>query len=199
MRKLLNSAIARKRSRAEERLKQFKLFKRFKLLLIALLLFCSVFTAEGFAQPPSPFAVDKLSGQRAPDFTLKDINGNSVSLSSFKGKVILLNFWATWCPPCRSEIPSMNKLYQKLKGRGFMILAVSTDRAVVDVKDFLKTMPVNFPVVVDYNLTVSRSLYKVFMLPTTFLIDRKGVIVEKYFGDQDWTEPEIVKEIESLL
>ena len=193
MRKLLNSAIARKRSRAEERLKQFK------LLLIALLIFCSVFTAEGFAQPPSPFAVDKLSGQRAPDFTLKDINGNPVSMSSFKGKVVLLNFWATWCPPCRAEIPSMNKLYQKLKNRGFVILAVSTDRAVVDVKDFLKTMPVNFPVVVDYNLTVSRSLYKVFMLPTTFLIDRKGVIVEKYFGDQDWTEPEIIKEIEALL
>ncbi|MBI5212688.1 MAG: TlpA family protein disulfide reductase [Nitrospirae bacterium] len=162
--------------------------------------FCLLlFTAEGFAQPPSPFAVDKLSGQKATDFTLKDINGNPVSLSSFKGKVVLLNFWATWCPPCRSEIPSMNKLYQKLKGRGFTILAVSTDRAVVDVKDFLKTMPVSFPVVVDYNLTVSRSLYKVFMLPTTFLIDRKGVIVEKYFGDQDWTEPEIVKEIEALL
>lgn len=151
------------------------------------------------AQPPSPFAVDKLSGQKAPDFTLKDINGNSVSLSSFKGKVVLLNFWATWCPPCKAEIPSMNKLHQKLKNRGFVMLAVSTDRAVIDVKDFLKTTPVNFPVVVDYNLNVSRSLYRVFMMPTTFLIDRKGVIVEKYFGEQDWTEPEIIKEIEALL
>lgn len=192
MRRLSDKQANGERRKAERFLKI-----AFCLLPFALCLL--LFTAKGFAQPPSPFAVDKLSGQKAPDFTLKDINGNSISLSSFKGKVVLLNFWATWCPPCRAEIPSMNKLYQKLKNRGFVILAVSTDRAVVDVKDFLKTIPVNFPVVVDYNLTVSRSLYKVFMLPTTFLIDRKGVIVEKYFGDQDWTGPEIIKEIEALL
>lgn len=158
-----------------------------------------LFAAEGFAQPPSPYAVEKLSGQKAPDFTLKDINGNTVSLSSFKGKVVLLNFWATWCPPCRAEIPSMNKLNQLLKNKGLVILAVSTDRAVVDVKDFLKNNPVNFTVVVDYNLSVSRSLYKVFMVPTTFLIDKRGIVIEKYFGEQDWTEPEMIKEIEPLL
>ncbi len=173
-----------------------------QLLIFCLSLFtvhCSLFTAEGFAQPPSPYAVEKLSGQKAPDFTLKDINGNPISMSSFKGKVILLNFWATWCPPCRAEIPSMNKLNDILKKKGLVILAVSTDRAVVDVKDFLKKTPVNFTVLVDYNLNVSRSLYKVFMMPTTFLIDKRGVIVEKYFGEQDWTHPEIVKEIEALL
>ncbi len=86
-----------------------------------------------------------------------------------------------------------------LKNKGLVILAVSTDRAVVDVKDFLKKNPVTFTIVVDYNLSVSRSLYKVFMMPTTFLIDKKGVIVEKYFGEQDWTDPEIIKEIEALL
>lgn len=155
--------------------------------------------SDALSQPPSPYAVEKLSGQKAPDFTLKDINGNPVSLSSFKGKVVLLNFWATWCPPCRAEIPSMNKLQQMLKNRGLVILAVSTDRAVVTVKDFLKNNPVNFTVVVDYNLSVSRSLYKVFMMPTTFLIDKKGIIVEKYFGEQDWTDPDIIKEIEALL
>lgn len=167
--------------------------------------FCALFSvlcilySDAFSQPPSPYAVEKLSGQKAPNFTLKDINGNSVSLSSFKGKVILLNFWATWCPPCRAEIPSMNKLNDILKKKGLVILAVSTDRAVVDVKDFLKKTPVNFTVLVDYNLNVSRSLYKVFMMPTTFLIDKRGVIVEKYFGEQDWTDPEIIKEIEALL
>jgi peroxiredoxin len=186
--KSLNSAEARKRGSAE---------------VIFLLLFCSaaliLLSTAVHAQPPSPYAVEKLSGQKASDFTLKDINGNPVSLSSFKGKVVLLNFWATWCPPCRAEIPSMNKLQQMLKNKGLVILAVSTDRAVVDVKDFLKKNPVAFTVVVDYNLSVSRSLYKVFMMPTTFLIDKKGVIVEKYFGEQDWTDPEIIKEIEALL
>lgn len=175
--------------------------KIIRILLFVLLLVAGYWSlvTKSHAQPPSPYAVEKLSGQKAPDFTLKDINGNPVSLSSFKGKVVLLNFWATWCPPCRAEIPSMNKLQQMLKNRGLVILAVSTDRAVVDVKDFLKKNPVAFTVVVDYNLSVSRSLYKVFMMPTTFLIDRKGVIVEKYFGEQDWTDPDIIKEIEALL
>lgn len=161
--------------------------------------YCLLFTAYSYAQPPSPYAVEKLLGQKAADFTLKDINGNPVSLSSFRGKVVLLNFWATWCPPCKAEIPSMNKLQQMLKSKGLVILAVSTDRAVADVKDFLKKNPVTFTVVVDYNLSVSRSLYKVFMMPTTFLIDKRGVIVKKYFGEQDWTDPEILKDIEAIL
>ncbi|MDI6800841.1 MAG: TlpA disulfide reductase family protein [Thermodesulfovibrionales bacterium] len=167
--------------------------------------FCALFSvlcllsSDAFPQPPSPFAVEKLSGQKASDFTLKDMAGNPVSLSSFKGKVVLLNFWATWCPPCKAELPSMNKLNQLLKGKGLVILAVSTDRAVIDVSNFLKKNPVNFTVIVDYNLNVSRNLYKVFMVPTTFLIDKRGVIAEKYFGEQDWAEPEIIKTIETLL
>lgn len=174
-------------------------FKKFFLYIVCYLSSVLCLLSSASAQPPSPYAVEKLSGQKAPDFTLKDINGNQVSLSSFKGKVVLLNFWATWCPPCKAEMPSMNRLQQLLKNKGFVILAVSTDRAVVDVKDFLKKNPVNFTVLADYNLNVSRSLYKVFMMPTTFLIDKRGIIVEKYFGEQDWTDPEIIKEIEALL
>ncbi len=151
------------------------------------------------AEPPSPFAVERLTGQRAPDFTLNDINGNKVSLSAFKGKVILLHFWATWCPPCRAELPTMNKLQQLLKNKGLVILAISTDRSTYDVKDFLSRHPLNYTVVVDYNLNVSRTLYKVFMVPTTFLIDKKGVVVKRYFGEQDWTDPNIIKEIEAYL
>jgi peroxiredoxin len=161
---------------------------------ICLLLFAAV-----NAQPPSPYAVEKLSGQKAPDFTLKDINGNQVSLSSFKGKVVLLNFWATWCPPCRAEMPSMNKLQQMLKNKGLVIIAISTDSRIDEPKYFIKQNPVDFTVLHDSNLKVSRNLYKVFMMPTTFLIDKKGVIVEKYFGEQDWTDPDIIKEIEALL
>lgn len=160
---------------------------------------CLLLTSYSYAQPPSPFAVEKLAGQKAPDFTLKDVNGNSISFSSFKGKVVLLNFWATWCPPCKAELPSMNKLQQSLKNRGLVILAVSTDRSASDVKDFLSKYPLNYTVVVDYNLNVSRSLYKVFMVPTTFLIDKKGIVVKRYFGEQDWTEPNIIKEIEAFL
>lgn len=152
-----------------------------------------------FSQPPSPFAVDKMIGQKAPDFTLKDLAGNNVSLSSFKGRVVLLNFWASWCPPCRAEMPSMNKLNDLLRKRGLTILAISTDKSVFDVKSYLKENPVNFTVLVDYNLNVSRNLYKVFMMPTTFLIDKRGIIVKKYFGEQDWSDPDLIKEIEEIL
>jgi peroxiredoxin len=192
---------ADKGQRSELRVRSSEFAARCSLLVTAFLLFTiyfSLFTAVS-AQPPSPFAVEKLAGQKASDFTLKDIDGNNVSLSSFKGRVVMLNFWATWCPPCRAEMPTMNRLNDLLKNRGLIILAVSTDRSVADVKDFLKKNPVNFIVLVDYNLTVSRSLYKVFMMPTTFLIDKRGVIVEKYFGEQDWTKPDVIKEIEALL
>lgn len=199
MRKSLNNRAVRQSGSTAATLRNNLFLKK----TVALLLCCSaaliLFSTAVNAQPPSPYAVKKLSGQKAPDFTLKDVSGNSISLSSFRGKVVLLNFWATWCPPCRAELPSMNKLNELLRKKGFVILAVSTDRAVVDVEDFLKIYPVNFPVVVDYNLTVSMSLYKVFMVPITFLIDKKGIIVKKYFGEQNWTDPHIVKEIEALL
>lgn len=152
-----------------------------------------------FAEPPSPFAVEKIVGQPAPDFTAKDINGSPVSLSSFKGRVVLLKFWATWCPPCRTEIPSTNKLAGRLAGRGLVILAVSTDTSVSAAKDFLRKNPVTYTVLFDENQKITKTVYKAFMVPTTFLIDRKGVVVRKYFGEHDWTEPEILKEIESYL
>ncbi|HAK89840.1 MAG TPA: hypothetical protein DHV16_01700 [Nitrospiraceae bacterium] len=175
-----------------------KRFLKIAFCLLPFALYLLLFSAVS-AQPPSPFAVDKLSGQKAPDFTLKDINGNPVSLSSFKGKVVLLNFWATWCPPCKAEMPSMNRLQEKFKNRGFVIIAVSTDGRIDEPKDFITKNPVSFIVLHDSKLKVSRNLYKVFMMPTTFLIDKRGIIVEKYFGEQDWMEPEIIKEIEALL
>ncbi|MFA5353776.1 MAG: TlpA disulfide reductase family protein [Thermodesulfovibrionales bacterium] len=158
-----------------------------------------ILTPEGSAQPPSPFAVEGLSGKQAPAFSLKDTKGNSVSSSSLKGKVVLLNFWATWCPPCRAEMPSMSRLSQLLRDRGLVVIGISTDRSSQDVLTYLRDNPVSFPILLDTDLQVSKKIYKVFMAPTTFLIDRRGVIIRKYFGEQDWTSPEIMKEIEALL
>lgn len=180
--------------------KEILSIKYFSIFFIPIILInIAFFPSASYSQPPSPFSVDKIVGQKAPDFTLKDLDGNKVSLSNFRGKVVLLNFWASWCPPCRAEMPAMNKLNEQLKKRGFVILAVSTDRSVFDVKEYLSKNPVNFPVLIDQNLNVSRNLYKVFMMPTTFLIDRKGFIVRKYFGEQDWLDPDMIKEIEEVL
>ena len=146
---------------------------------------------------PSPDA-GKNAYSKAPDFTLKDANGRSVSLSSQKGKVVLINFWATWCPPCKAEMPSMNKLYNEMKARGFEVIAVSTDNSLSAVKDFLSKNRLDFPILFDENKTVARQ-YHVFSMPTTFLIDRNGMIVDKFFGEEEWTDADIRKKIEKLL
>lgn len=171
------------------------------LLTLFLLLgtvFC-LFDSVVFAETPSPFAVDSLPGNQAPDFTLKDVNGNSVSLSSFKGKVVLLKFWATWCPPCREEIPSVNALDRLLKNKGLVILSVSVDTSTSKIKDFVKKYPINYTILIDDTMKVTKSLYKAFKLPMAFLIDKRGVIAKEFIYVHDWTSPEVVKEIESYL
>ena len=170
-----------------------------KTIFFLLVACCLLLISSASAEAPSPFAVDKLPGNQAPDFTLKDINGNSVSLSSFKGKVVLLKFWATWCPPCREEIPSVNSLDKLLKNRGLVILSVSVDTSASKVKDFVRKYPINYTILVDDTMKVAKSLYKAFRLPMAFLVDKRGVIVKEYIYVQDWTAPEVVKEIEPYL
>ena len=146
----------------------------------------------------SPMESDSIVNSKAPDFTLKDINGKNITLSSFRGKVVLLNFWATWCPPCRAEMPALNRLYRETKQRGLEIIAVSTDRSLDHVKDFTAKNKVDFIMLFDENRTAAKQ-YRVFSMPTTFLIDRNGMVVEKFYGEYDWTEPETKGRIEKLL
>jgi len=151
-------------------------------------------TADGI----SPLNSDKIINAKAPDFALKDINGKTVSLSALKGKVVLLNFFATWCPPCKAEIPALNKLQRALNPRGLEVIAVSTDRSVNDIKSFLEKNRVDFPILFDADRNVAKK-YRVFSMPTTFLINRNGIIVEKFYGEYDWTESETKGKIEKLL
>ena len=151
-------------------------------------------TADGI----SPLNSDKIINSKAPDFVLKDLNGKTVSLATFKGKVVLLNFFATWCPPCRAEMPALNKLQHALKSRGLEVVSVSTDRSINDIKDFLERHRVDFPILFDADRNIAKQ-YRVFSMPTTFLINRNGIIVEKFYGEYDWTEPETKGKIEKLL
>ncbi len=146
----------------------------------------------------SPFEVDGLVNAKAPDFTLKDMQGRNVTLSSLKGKAVILNFWATWCPPCKAEMPSLNKLYLELRGRGLEVIAVSTDSSLMHVKDYLAKARLDFTIVHDEKRSVLKQ-YKVFSMPTTFLINREGVIAERIFGEEEWTDADIRKRIEKLL
>jgi peroxiredoxin len=150
------------------------------------------------AEAPSPWAIDELMGKKAPEFTLKDLNDKTISLSSLKGSVVLLNFWATWCPPCRAEMASLNNLYKEYKSNGLSVIAVSSDRSVSSVKDFLSKKQVELLVLMDSDSKVSRR-FKVFSLPTSFLLDKNGVIVQKFLGEEEWDSPAMKKKIRELL
>jgi peroxiredoxin len=112
---------------------------------------------------------------------------------------VLLFFWASWCPTSPDEFRSLNKLYLAYKGKGLVVLAVSSDKTGAAAKEFVSKNPVTFPVLLDEKLTVSKSLYKAYMIPMTFVIDKNGVIINKHFGEQDWTRPPLIQELESLL
>ena len=150
------------------------------------------------AEASSPWGIDELMGKRAPDFTLKDLDDKIISLSSLKGNVVLINFWATWCPPCRAEMSSLNNLYKEYRNKGLSVIAVSTDRSISSVRDFLSNKRVELPVLMDSDSKVSRR-FKVFSLPTSFLLDKNGVIVQKFLGEEEWDSPEMKKKIKDLL
>jgi peroxiredoxin len=126
--------------------------------------------------------------EAAPDFHLPTLDGNLVRLADFKGKVIFLNFWATWCPPCIQEMPWMETLYRSLKGWEFEMLAVSIDEDGKEaVRPFMKKYSLTLPVLIDRDKKVA-ALYGITGIPETFIITKQGVIDFKIIGPQDWTE-----------
>lgn len=127
----------------------------------------------------------------APNFTFPDLNGNLISLSDFKGNVIIVNVWATWCPPCVYEMASMEKLYQKFKGESLTILAVSIDSlGAKAVAPFMKNHNLNFQALIDPSGNI-RTTYGIGSIPQSFIIDKQGNIVKKIIGPIDWSTPEM--------
>ena len=138
-------------------------------------------------------------GSEAPNFTFPDLNGKKVSLSSHRGKVVLVNVWATWCPPCRQEMPSMQRLYQRFKGGNFEILAVSIDSTGREaVAPFMEKMNLTFPALLDPNETI-KPLYGLTGVPESFIIDKEGILVEKIIGPIDWATPKVFLFFEDLI
>lgn len=135
----------------------------------------------------------------APDFLLPDLQGQSVRLSQLKGKVVLLNIWATWCAPCRQEMPTMEALYQRLKNQDFVMLAVSQD---VDgqktVLPYVQEGRFTFPVLLDVQGEVGKK-YGVSGYPETFIIDRQGTIVHHHMGYNDWSQPAVEATLRRLI
>jgi cytochrome c biogenesis protein CcmG, thiol:disulfide interchange protein DsbE len=129
-------------------------------------------------------------GTAAPDFTVRD-SDRTVTLSQFKGQVVVLNFWATWCPPCIEEMPSLVQMQQRMKVNGVTVLAVSVDVDNSNYRRFLRDHNVNLLSVRDPDQK-SNGLYGTFKFPETYVIDRNGVVRRKFIGAVDWTEPEVI-------
>ena len=136
--------------------------------------------------------------KQAPDFSLKDINGKDLSLSALRGKVVILSFWATWCPSCKEEMPQFNKLYHEMKSRGLEIVAVSSDYSAGYLHDYLSDKNFNFTILFDEKREVTKQ-YRIPYLPVTYLIDKKGLIVEKIAGEFEWPSDEMREKLEKLL
>ncbi|MBP0131126.1 MAG: TlpA family protein disulfide reductase [Nitrospira sp.] len=139
-------------------------------------------------------------GKQAPDFVLTDLNDKPQRLSEFRGKVVFLNFWATWCKPCREEMPSMEVLHKNFEKDGLVILAVSIDRVTTtkDIPPFTKGMNLTFPVLID-SWGKTDKPYKRMGVPETFIIDRDGVIREIVIGPRDWTRLDSLEILTKLL
>lgn len=138
-------------------------------------------------------------GMPAPDFSLPDLEGKKVSLTDFKGKVVLLNIWATWCAPCVAEMPSMEKLYQELKHEDFELLAISVDESGAEaVKPFVEKHKLGFPVLLDTKGEI-KNLYQATGIPESFIIARDGIILEKIIGPRDWATSAAIRYFRKLI
>jgi len=134
----------------------------------------------------------------APAFTLTSISGQTASLNQYKGQVVMVNFWATWCGPCQQEMPLLDQMYKKFKPTGFTLLGVNVDKDVPTVKDLLTRKPVTFPILLDPTNQVSKA-YHVNDMPSTVIIDRKGDIRYVHRGYKPGDENEYQNRIRQLI
>ncbi len=166
------------------------------ILIFAIVIIFSVVFIDN--PPPANSAGVPDKGTVAPDFALATMDGKTVRLSDYRGQIVFLNFWATWCPPCRNEMPAMEKLHKVMQGYDFVILAVSIDQATTyHVKSFVNKKRYSFPVLHDVTKEVAAN-YGVSGIPTTLIVDKGGVIVSRLIGGRAWDSDKIVDYFKEL-
>jgi peroxiredoxin len=161
-------------------------------LILVVGVFWALLTADRTLDPIEP-------GRPAPTFSLPVLGGeDSLALGSLRGKVVLLNFWATWCKPCEDEMPAMENLYRALGPRDFELVAVSVDEDRGTVEEFVGRLGLSFPILLDPEKRVSNA-YQSYRFPESYLIDRDGVLVARYIGPREWDSPAYLDRIRRLL
>lgn len=137
-------------------------------------------------------------GDKAPDFRVVTESGKVISRSDFGGKLLVLNFWATWCPPCVQEMPSLNQFHTLLEKSGVVVLAVSVDQNEAAYKKFIERFGLRFPVARDATADIPAS-YGSYRYPETYVINAKGEVLEKFIGEENWADPQLIERIRRLL
>ncbi len=137
-------------------------------------------------------------GDSAPDFSITTDNGRTITAASFGGKLLVLNFWATWCPPCVEEIPSLNEFANHFAKAGVVVLGISVDSDEKVYRDFLARARVSFLTARDPDRKISAD-YGTFKYPESYIIDGKGKVLRKIISNQDWMSDRVIKDVESLL
>jgi peroxiredoxin len=169
-----------------------------RLIIFPLMLLLSTI-AQAAAPLDNLSVVPEVARHSASDFEIEKLGGGKAGLADYKGKLVLLNFWATWCIPCREEMPGMETLWQKYKEQGFVVLAVSVDEGSKSrIEKYSKMFNLSFPILLDPESEVS-DLYKVSNMPTSFLIDGNGKVISRIVGTEDWSSPAAVELVEKLL
>ena len=187
----------------------YALTKKYILLFIIIFIGAILFFFEHFIEVPISITDVQVKenfdqrksavGYLAPDFSLRNLKGNYESLDSFRGQVVVLNFWATWCAPCRVEMPSFEKLYRRYRSEGVAVLAVTLDKnAGPKIKSFVDEYELSFPILLDEKGEVER-LYPSMTIPFTYVIDREGRVVARVDGAKNWESNETFEAIEYLL
>ncbi len=152
----------------------------------------------GLAATAEAQELKRLKPDPAPTLELDALDGARHSLADYRGKAVLVNFWATWCEPCREEMPSLERLRKSLEGRGFAVLAVNVGEGPAAARRFLEQMPLGFTILMDRDTRASRS-WGARILPATFVVGPKGELRYSYYGALDWSREDVRAAIAALM
>ena len=189
--------------------RDFTLIKKYAAIYALLFVAAILIMVDHYYETPMTLADVQLPpgvdieksevGFKAPGFTVRNLKGQRVQLADYQGRVVILNLWATWCGPCRVEMPGLENLYRRFRSEGLEILAVSLDKGSTDpIQKFADEYQLSFPVLVDSDGQVE-GLYNSFTIPTTYVIDKKGMVVAEVDGAKNWESEETFEALEYLL